>query len=651
MCGIAGVFNYARKTAVLPETIEAMCDAMRYRGPDARGSLLRTAEGLGLGHVRLSIIDLAGGDQPIANEDGSIWTIFNGEIYNYPELRAGLEHRGHVFRTRTDTEVLVHLYEEKGARLVDDLIGDFAFAIWDDNERCLTLARDRLGVKPLFYSHHDGQLAFASTLPALLAGSSAPREIDPLSMYCYLAYGCIQAPLSIYRDMRKLPPGHLLSIRGGAVRIEKYWDFQLVPDETRSLDSWADELSTLVDDAVRRQMMADVPIGAFLSGGVDSSAIVRHMADHAEGRVKTFSIGYRETHYDESRYFKLLAGELGIEHHELVFEPDLLRDVTSIAERFGEPCATASAFPLFHLAKLAREHVKVVLSGDGPDEIFAGYELDYRYTYLLERARQLAPRSVWHLAFLMTVPTRVLSVESRVGNFFRRLRKFLGTASLIRPMWQPFLRTNRTLRTRPERLLHDRILMSLEGELPYVSAFRRYQDAKDWMRGVLYADIKCNLPDEMFTKLDCMGMANSLEGRVPLCDHRIVELAARIPSRMKYDGRRGKVVFRKAVAASLPKAIQERAKVGFRVPLNEWFRGELAGLAHEMLTDRSFRESELFAPPVVQHILDVHAAQRDNFGRIIWSLMIFELWRRSVGATRATAIAQASRPIEVMTPA
>ena len=327
---------------------------MRHRGPDASGQLFRPAFGLGLGSVRLSIIDIGGGDQPISNEDGTIWTVFNGEIYNFQDLRTQLQQRGHQFKTRADTEVLVHLYEEKRADLVDDLIGDFAFAIWDDRTGELLLARDRLGVKPLYYADHNGQLAFASTLPALLEGCAAPREIDPRALLSYLTFRCIQAPLSVYRHMRKLPPGHVLTARGHDVRTRQYWRLKLEPDESRPLESFSEELDALLNDAIRRQMVADVPLGAFLSGGLDSSAVVRAMTEFSSGPVKAFSIGFREHRYDESPYFKLLARELGIEHHQLVFEPHLLDDVQNIVQMFGEPCAITSGFPLYYLSKLAR---------------------------------------------------------------------------------------------------------------------------------------------------------------------------------------------------------------------------------------------------------------------------------------------------------
>lgn len=628
MCGIVGVFNYARQTPVDRATIERMRSALRHRGPDADGELLRPQRGLALGHARLSIIDLAGGDQPISNEDGTIWTVFNGEIYNFQDLRAGLQQRGHQFKTRTDTEVLVHLYEEKGADLVDDLLGDFAFAIWDDREQALLLARDRLGVKPLYYADFDGQLAFASTLPALAEGSQAPREIDPAALLSYLTFRMIQAPACVYRHMRKLLPGHVLMVRGGAVRVRRYWDIPLEPDAARSDESFVEELRGLLHDAVRRQMVADVPLGAFLSGGVDSSTVVRLMTEYSSGPVKAFSIGFHEHRFDESRYFGLLARELNIEHHQLVFEPHLLADVEHIVRMFGEPCAITSGFPLFYLSRLARQHVTVALSGDGPDEIFAGYDLRYRYLAALRRGQRLLGRRPYRALCQMLRITAGLKTTSRLGNTMRRVRKYCDTARLAPEEWMAFLAINHTPLTEPRALLA--LAVAPDATLPYVAAFRRRPPRHDWLQPFLYADIAVMLPDEMFIKLDCMAMANSLEGRVPLCDHRIVELAGRIPNSLKFDGRRGKQIFRRAVEPYLPAAIMQRPKWGFNVPVDEWFRGELYPMAHDLLTSAAFRETGVFDPVVVERLLTEHKAERQNFGTMIWLLVVFEIWRRQI---------------------
>ncbi len=646
MCGISGIFNYQTREPVERERVARLCDAMAQRGPDARGTFFRDQHGVGLGHVRLSIIDLAGGDQPIANEDGTIWTIFNGEIYNYQELRERLTAKGHVFKTRTDTEVLVHLYEEKGERLVDDLLGDFAFAIWDDRDGSLLIARDRLGVKPLFYADYDGQLAFGSTLPTLLAGSRAPREYDPAALLSYLSFGMIQGPLSIYQHMRKLLPGHLLTVRGGRVTIRPYWEYQLRPDESSSEQQFVEELYALLNDAVKRQLMADVPLGAFLSGGVDSSAVVKLMTKHSTGVVKTFSIRFPESKYDESRFFRLLAQELGVEHHEYLFEPHLLQDVDHVVRMFGEPCAIASAFPLYSLSQLARQHVKVVLTGDGPDEIFAGYDLRYRYFEQMVKAQGLLPRPLIRMCSGVLNWPWPLRTTSRAGNTLRRARKFFETISLPREEWFPYLAAKGlTLESSPQALLRPLFAGAggaavgraapTAGLLPYVADFRRSAGGNgDWMRPFLYTDVKSLLPDEMFVKGDCMTMANGVEARVPLCDHRIVELAARMPSRMKYtrDGV-GKAVLRKAMGDHLPKAIMQRPKMGFTVPLDEWFRGELYPLARDYLTDATFRQAGVFDPRIAERLIEDHRAARGNYGYPIWSLVAFEIWRRSIGRT------------------
>lgn len=569
----------------------------------------------------------------MSNEDGTVQVVFNGEIYNFRELRAELQSRGHVFRTQSDTEVLVHLYEERGSRLVEALLGDFAFALWDGKRRSLLLARDRLGVKPLYYSDYGERLTFASTLPALMAGTSVPAEIDPHGLYCYLTFQSIHAPLTIYKHVRKLPPGHLLTASaGGRVEVTPYWDFDMQPDEDRRDADWEEELDALLRDAVTRQMIADVPIGAFLSGGVDSSTVVKLMHDAVGERVKTFSIGFRERAYDESAYFNLLRDALGIEHHATTFEPDLLKDAGDVVRAFGEPCSIGSAFPLYHLSRLAARHVKVVLSGDGPDEIFAGYDLRYQHLQRLVALRRVCPLAVLGALEGALSVTERLPATSRLGNHLRRLRKAAATARLPRGSWMSFLAMNRSSFAAPARLLSPDVLRQVDQPLPYETAFDRYADSPDWMTPFIYADLRTLLPGEMFTKLDSMTMAHSIEGRVPLSDHRIVELAARMPSRLKFHGGRGKRVFRTVAARRLPSEILRRPKVGFRVPLNEWFRGELRDLASELPGASGIGSSGWFNAAAVRRVVDDHLSGRDHLGGVVWSLAAFDLWWRNLHA-------------------
>lgn len=631
MCGICGSFEYSSARPGDADRLDRMQDLLSRRGPDGRGRFLSEHEGIALGHTRLAIIDLCTGAQPISNEDGTIHVVFNGEIYNFKALRADLQSHGHVFRTQSDTETLVHLYEEKGEQLVQDLLGDFAFALWDGKRRSLLLARDRLGVKPLYYSDFGGRVTFASTLPALLAGAAIPTEIDPQGLFCYLTFQSIHAPLTMYKHVRKLPPGHLLKATlGGRVEVLSYWDFDMNPIEGRSDAEWEAELDVLLRDAVRRQMIADVPIGAFLSGGVDSSTVVKLMHDAVGERVKTFSIGFRERAYDESAYFNLMRDALGIEHHATTFEPDLLMDAGDVVRAFGEPCSIGSAFPLYHLSRLAAGHVKVVLSGDGPDEVFAGYDLRYRHLQRLVSLQRVSPSAVLGALEGALSVTERLPATSRLGNHLRRLRKAAATARLPRRSWMTFLAMNRSAFAAPARLLSPDVLRQVDQPLPYELAFDRYADSPDWMTPFIYADVRTLLPGEMFTKLDSMTMAHSVEGRVPLSDHRIVELAARMPSRLKFHGGRGKRVFRAVAARRLPSEILSRPKVGFRVPLNEWFRGELRDLASELPSASGILSSGLFDTAAVRRVVDDHLSGRDHLGGVVWSLVAFDLWWRTL---------------------
>ena len=601
---------------------EAMCRAMRHRGPDGSGFLERP--NLQLGHVRLSIIDVAGGQQPMSNEDGTIHIVFNGEIYNYLDLRPALEARGHVFRTRSDTEVLVHLYEDYGRDLVDHLIGEFAFAIWDERRQSLLLARDRLGVKPLFYADVGGQLMFASEMSALLACGRVPRRMDLDTIETYLLCKWIPSPRSIYKDVRKLPPAHRLEVHNGTVSVGCYWDVRFEPDERRSEDDFADELRALVDDSVKRQLMSEVPLGAFLSGGVDSSTVVTSMVRAAQTKVKTFSIGFKEQQYDESRFYRLISQKLGVEHHEFVFEPDLTHIIPTLVYHFGEPCAIGSALPIYYLAQLARQHVTVALSGDGGDEVFAGYN-DYNTMHWLQRVDELAGRLVGS-RWLGSVLSRLeFRTTSRAGNLLRRLRKVHRLVQL--PPDERMSRLGnlsdfgRSLLARPT---------AAPATPEYAAAFRRGQRNGDWLAPYLYADIKVLLPEEMFTKLDRMSMAHSLEGRVPLVDYRIVELAARMPSRMKLRHGQVKAILKRAMQARLPAEVLTRYKVGFRVPFNEWFRGPLRTMAFDLLTDNAFRQSGIFDPAVVGELLEQHMLEKDNHGGVILALLMFEVWRRNL---------------------
>ncbi len=625
MCGICGVVTNPASEPADPHVVVRMCQAMRHRGPDGQGFFHRPD--VHLGHVRLSIIDVATGQQPMANEDGRIHVVFNGEIYNYRDLRGPLEARGHVFRTHSDTEVLVHLYEEYGREMVQYLIGEFAFAIWDDNLHRLFVARDRLGVKPVFYAQLGARFLFASELTALMSSGCVPRRIDESVIRPYLLNRTIPAPRTIYLDVQKLLPGHWLDVRDGRVQDFCYWDLEFHADESRSEADFAEELRHLIDDSVRRQLMSEVPLGAFLSGGVDSTTVVTSMVRYSSTPVKTFSIGVRERGFDESPYYTLVARRLGVEHHEFVFEPDLIKTIPSLVYHFGEPCAIGSALPLYCLCQLARQHVTVALSGDGADEVFAGYNV-YNYAHWLQILDSWAGpplASAW--------PGRLLdnlrvSSASRFGNIIRRLRKINRLVALPASHRMAMMGNldalGRSLLATPRGPLVDPV---------YEAAFDRAARAGDWLTPYLYADIKTLLPDEMFTKLDRMSMAHSLEGRVPLVDYRLVELAARIPARMKLKRGQVKAILKQAMRERLPIEVLRRRKVGFRVPFSDWFRGPLRAMVLDHLTSASFRQCGFFDHAAVGRLLERHMSGLDQHGNEILALLKFDMWRRELHET------------------
>ena len=478
----------------------------------------------------------------------------------------------------------------------------------------------------MYYADVGGALYFASELAPLMTCAALPRRIDTRAVQTYLQTKTIPAPRTIYQDVHKLLPGHRLEAQHGRLTVSQYWDVRFEPDGSRSAEQWADEIRALIDDSVRRQLMSDVPLGAFLSGGVDSTTVVTSMVRQSNAAVKTFSIGLKDHAYDESRFYKLVAQRLGVEHHEFVFEPDLLEIIPKLMRHFGEPCAIGSALPLYYLSRLARQHVTVALSGDGGDEIFAGYNV-YNYVNWVRLADRLAG---WLLASDWgTALTRrwELPTTTRLGNALRRLRK---VQRLIRLPASHRMALIGNLDDFGTPLLAD----SPDGLAPpeYVAAFERAQRTGDWLAPFLYADQKVLLPDEMFVKLDRMTMANSMEGRVPLCDYRIVELAARIPSRLKLPRGRVKGLLKRAVHNRLPREVLKRRKVGFRIPLNDWFRGPLRGMALDLLTDASFRQAGLFNHPAVAALVESHLAGRGHHGNEILALLMFEVWRRDLHA-------------------
>ncbi len=626
MCGIAGI-ALASNAPVERETVERMCAAQAHRGPDARG--LHFADGLGLGIQRLRVIDLVTGDQPVHNEDRSVTVVLNGEIYNFRELRRRLRGSGHRFATEGDTEVIVHLYEELGPACVRELSGMFAFALWDDRRRQLLLARDRVGKKPLFYSELPSGLSFASELKALMQNDAIPTDIDHQALDRYLTYGCVPAPMSAFAAVRKLMPASTLVYRDGVSQIERYWQLDYsrrrAPQSEQELH---DEIRATIRTAVKRRMVADVPMGAFLSGGVDSAAVVAAMAENSATPVKTFSIGFEEERFNELPQARVIAQKFATDHHELTVRPDAIEMLPEIVRQYGEPFADHSALPSFYLARFARNEVTVALNGDGGDESFGGYP---RYTTNLA------------LAQLDRVPgalrRAVAAAVSRVplGGDPRRMRSRLGrfaiAAGLDREGRYVAARSMFT-ETRRERLYTPeyRDLLGQSQAADSILGPWHSSSATDLLDQYLDVDVSTYLPDDLLVKIDIATMAYSLEGRSPLLDHELMELAASLPPELKVARGRRKRVLRAALRGWIPDQILDGPKRGFQLPVSDWFRGDLRGYAREVLLDGRARSRGWCDDREVRRLLDEHTGGKFDHGREIWTLLMLELWYRDTEA-------------------
>lgn len=622
MCGICGAAWTDDGRPLSGDDLDRMVARLAHRGPDEAGT--RRDAHSALGFRRLSIVDLEGAHQPLSNEDGTVWTVFNGEIYNYPALRRRLEARGHTLRSAGDTEVLVHLYEDEGENLFTHLRGMFALAIWDSARRTLLLGRDRLGQKPLAYTFNETNILFASELKALLAVPGVARQMDPSALDRYLTYGYVPHPQTILRGVHKLPPGHLAVWRDGKLRLSRYWN----PDWDAEADAPddADRLRSLLDEAVAEQMVADVPIGAFLSGGVDSTIVAGLMQRHSDRPIKTFSIGFDDPAFDESAYANMAAASIGAEHHSFTVRAEAWETLPKLAEQLDEPFADSSALPTWHVSQFTREHVTVALTGDAGDELFGGYD---RYRALaiagaLDRLPAGARR--WVGGPL----ARAVPASSRAKTRLRRVRRLLegvGTPPESRYLaWMSMF-------DEPARaaLYADELLDRLVDD-PSTTLDRAWRAApkRDPVTRAMITDILTYLPGDLLYKVDMMSMAHSLECRSPFLDHRVVELALAMPLRRKLRlrGGRSKVVLKEAFSDLLPPAIRRRPKMGFGVPLDRWFRGPLQGELRAVLLDPSTAARGLFRPEAVGRLVEEHVSGSRDHAYKLWSLLMLELWQR-----------------------
>ena len=629
MCGIAGVLDFRGPADAA--LIARMCAAMEHRGPDARG--IHADDPIAVGMQRLAIIDVAGGDQPIFNEDRSVAVVLNGEIYNYLELREGLRARGHRFTTESDTEVLVHLYEEHGEGLVRQLRGMFAFALWDRRRRKLVLGRDRVGKKPLFWSALGGRLRFGSELHALLQDPSLPRELDPRAIDAYLGLGYVPDPLCILDGVQKLPPASILVAEEHGHRIERYWrlDYASKLDRIDEHEA-AERVLELIDEATRIRLMSEVPLGAFLSGGVDSSAVVAAMAAHTSEPVKTFSIGFGEEDYDETRFARLVAERFSTDHHEFQVEPEALSIMPRLARHYGEPFADPSAIPSFYLAELTSRHVTVALNGDGGDESFAGYTRYGRGNVLL-RLRRLGK---------LASPLARLPASPADRSPLGRLRRH--ASSLARPPWEAYgMGIMIFEREQRARLLTPAFADQLGGfeaeavlEAPW-----RASSAGELPDRMLDVDIQTYLAGDLLPKMDIATMAHSLEARSPFLDHVLMEFAASLPGRLKLRGTDGKRILKRALRGTLPSEILDRPKMGFGVPLEHWFRHELRALPADRLLDPAALGRGYLERDEIERLLLEHQGGGADHSYRIWALLQLDSWHREV----------AEAPVEQVGPA
>ncbi|MDZ7260648.1 MAG: asparagine synthase (glutamine-hydrolyzing) [candidate division KSB1 bacterium] len=620
MCGICGLVNIDRSRPIGEGILKKMCDVIQHRGPDDEGYYVNTNVGLGM--RRLSIIDLVTGKQPISNEDGSVWIVFNGEIYNFPQLRAELQSKGHQFVTKTDTETIVHAYEEYGEECPTRLNGMFAFAIWDNRSKRLFIARDRLGIKPLYYYFDGHRFVFGSELKSILQMPDIPRRVDPRALDNFLTFEYIPAPLSIFKDVKKLSPGHSLTLKDGQISLRRYWEL-ICQENGADIEVICENLRELLTDAVKIRLISDVPLGAFLSGGLDSSSVVALMSRVMDRPVKTFSIGFDDVTYNELHYARIIAKHFKTEHHEFIIKPDAVELTEKLIGYLDEPFGDFSIFPTYLVSKMARDYVTVVLSGDGGDELFAGYD-----TYIADRLASRYQKLPGFVRKGIVAPVlNSIPPTSKKKGFINKAKRFVeGMAlpeDLCHTRWMIFLSSRER-----DQLYAEDLKQALRKEDPY--AFIRHFFATagfdDPLNRQMYVDIKTYLVDDILVKVDRMSMATSLEARVPFLDYRFVEFAANIPSRLKLQGKQTKYILKRAMSQILPREILTRGKEGFSIPIKNWLKNELKPMMMDILSPSKIAEQGFFNLDYVEKLKDEHLRGVENHSHRLWALMMFGYW-------------------------
>lgn len=627
MCGVCGVMFHAKDRHVNKAVLRRMNDTIRHRGPDEDGFHIRG--NIGLAMRRLSIIDIAGGSQPVYSEDGEVVVVFNGEIYNFQQLRNALEGRGHRFATRSDTEVLVHAYEEYGRSFVSKLRGMFAFALYDARTDEGLLAIDRFGIKPLYYAADPGGLVFGSELKAVLASGQVQRHLDYEALSQYFTLGYIPPPLTVFAGVRKLEPATMLRwARARVPELARYWSpLDVEIDRRRSVGETREALLAALRDSVRSHLVSDVPLGAFLSGGIDSSTVVALMSEASSEPVKTFSIGFTDPRFDERDKARLVAERFGTDHHELIVEPEGVDLLPRIVQHFDEPFADSSALPTYYVSKLARSNLKVALSGDGGDEFFVGYRT-FRGVDLARRLQGLPEPvrvAVGRASRFPTTPQATLN--DRLGRLSKQVADSLTAPAMaytrkITPVGLPAVTP----------FLGDDFAAALQANDPLriVNEALATPVRHHPLEPFIHAGASVSLPGDMLVKVDRMSMANSLEVRVPFLDHQLVEFAQSVPLEQRFPRWRLKGLLKDTMDGILPRELLRQKKQGFGAPLASWFRGSIAGFAEEVLTDTSATSSGLIDTGQIPQLIEQHRSGTENLGGVIWSLLVFELWTRSI---------------------
>ena len=622
MCGIVGI-AYQETRQVEREILEKMNGAILHRGPDEDGFYVK--ENIGLAMRRLAIIDLSGGQQPIYNQDKTKAIVFNGEIYNFQELRADLDKKGHQFYTNSDTEIIIHLYDEYGVDCVQHLRGMFAFAIWDEVEKSLFIARDRVGKKPVLYSHQpNGDLIFGSEFQALLQHPRVSREVDNEAIHHYLSYLCVPAPLTAFKQIRKIEPGHWLIWKNGEIKTNRYWlpDFH---NKIKITEQEAEEETLrLLREATKMRMIAEVPLGAFLSGGVDSSVVVALMAEQSEKPVKTFSIGFEEEDYSELKYAKKVAEHIGAEHHEFIVKPNAIEILPLLVEHYGEPYADSSSIPTYYVSRETRKHVTVALNGDGGDESFAGYER-YLAMRLSEKYHKIP--SLLRKGLIESAVNLLPNSATKRRSKAKDLKRFVKAASL--PKVERYLSLVNAIDKSSKENIYT------EDFKTQVKSADSAQFLKEWfdktngngiVDATMFTDQMTYLPNDLLVKVDIASMANSLEARSPLLDHKVIEFAASLPENLKLKGAENKSLLKKVGVRLVPREVLYRKKMGFGVPIANWLRGELKDFLRDNLLSEKFAKRGILKQDVVEKMINEHlSGEKDNYNQL-WTILMLELW-------------------------